>query len=326
MQRSQRQTELDILRLLATLAVIMIHSGILGSAAHVGVVWCVPAFFMISGRFFLDPQREVSIGKLWRKQLLRIAVAFVIWSAVYTVYYVATGAYQGLNLFGILTQYLVGPYHFWYLYALAGLYILTPLLRPIAADEKLCGYFLVLFGLCNIAFEYLIYLPKVGGVLENLLTRFRLDMVTQYVGYYMLGWFLWNHRDHMSKRTELAVYILGILMFLGTVVAECLVSEELREADFVKQYMKPNVVIYSAAIYLFFVKRVSQLHFSEKVQSIFAMTTEYGFGVYCAHAIVLLLCANVFRIGALRVIVAYVVSLGIAMILRRIPVIGKKIT
>lgn len=326
MQRSQRQTELDILRLLATLAVIAIHSGSLGSAAHVGVVWCVPAFFMISGRFFLDPRREISVGKLWRKQLSRIAVAFVVWSGVYTVYYVVTGAYQGLNVFGILTQYLVGPYHFWYLYALAGLYILTPLLRPIAADEKLCGYFLALFGLCNVAFEYLIYLPKVGGVLENPLTRFRLDMVTQYVGYYMLGWFLWNHRDHMSKRTELAIYILGVLMFTGTVVAEYLVSDELREADFVKQYMKTNVVIYSASMYLFFIKRVSQLHFSEKVQSIFAKTTEYGFGVYCVHALVLMLGSSVPVGGTLRVAGAYLISLAITVVLRRIPVIGKKIT
>ena len=68
MAEIKRQTELDILRLLATLAVIMIHGGLnpltdnliikyMYRGMHAAIVWCVPVFFMISGRFFLDPER-----------------------------------------------------------------------------------------------------------------------------------------------------------------------------------------------------------------------------------------------------------------------------
>lgn len=55
MSENKRQTELDILRLLATLAVIMIHGGLnpltdnlmikyMYRGLHAAIVWCVPVF------------------------------------------------------------------------------------------------------------------------------------------------------------------------------------------------------------------------------------------------------------------------------------------
>ena len=72
----QRQTELDILRFLATLAVIVIHMGRIPYVADcwaessvemsiVPLVWCVPVFFMISGRFFLDPEKNITLKNLY---------------------------------------------------------------------------------------------------------------------------------------------------------------------------------------------------------------------------------------------------------------------
>lgn len=56
----------------------------------------------------------------------------------------------------------------------------------------------------------------------------------------------------MSKKTETAIYVIGILMLIATIAAECFISEELRKTDFVKQYMKPNVILYSAGdLYIF---------------------------------------------------------------------------
>ena len=76
------------------------------------------------------------------------------------------------------------------------------------------------------------------------------------MGYFMLGYFLYSKKDNMSKKTETAIYVIGILMLIATIAAECFISEELRKTDFVKQYMKPNVILYSAAIYTFFVMKI----------------------------------------------------------------------
>lgn len=342
-EQAKRQTELDVLRLLATLAVIMIHAGLdphtdnasvhlAFCGIHAAIVWWVPVFFMISGRFFLDPGRNVTQKSILRKTLPHIVVVFLFWSAIFTVYYVLSGAYDGLNVFGILTQFIDGPYHLWYLYALAGLYLLTPLLRKIAADEKTLVYMLLLFAAVNLTYEYLIYLPKVGGVLESFISGLGLQTVTGYLGYYLLGYLIWSKRDAICGRRELMIYAIGIIMLAVTIAGECLVSAELRSADFVKQYMKPNVILYSAALYTFFIKRVARIRFSEKTQQVFARLTEYGFGVYCIHALLNELISTPQLPGLsllsslLRVLVLYLLSLFLTFLIRKIPVIGKKIT
>lgn len=326
--QSRRQTELDILRLLATLAVITMHAGDTPSMFVAGIVWCVPVFFMISGRFFLDPAREIDLGRILRKYLPQILAAYVVWTAVYVVYYVASGAYAGLNLFGILNQYIEGPYHFWYLFALAGLYLLTPLLRRITADEGATAYFLILFAAYNLTTEYLIYLPKLGEIIRSFSDKLGVQL-GGYVGYFVLGWYIHRMKDRVGPRLERLLYGAGILLFALTVLLEGMISPELQAADFVKQYRKTNVVLYSACLYLFFVKRVARVPFSDRTRRLFARLTEYGFGVYCAHALVNELLPTL-PLGmftpVVRVAGIYLVSLGLTALIRRIPVVGKRIT
>lgn len=337
MTATKRQTELDILRLLATLAVIMIHGGLgiqtdieivkhIYYGIHAAIVWCVPVFFMISGRFFLDPERNVPLRKILTKYIPHIITVFIFWTAVYTAYYKLSGAYDDLNIFGIMTQFIEGPYHFWYLYTLVGLYIITPFLRKIAENKQLLVYFLILFVILNVTTEYLVYLPKVGDIIQSFADKFCLSMVIGYVGYFMLGYFLWSIKDSVTKRRELILYVIGIMFFIGTILAEALVSPELREADFVKQYMKPNVVIYSTILYLFFIKRVSKINFSERAVKILAFLTEMGFGIYCVHALVNELFQISLPCSSLRVICIYLISLVLTYLIRKIPYIGKKIT
>lgn len=339
----QRQTELDILRFLATLAVIVIHMGRIPYVSEcwaagrfpmsiAPLVWCVPVFFMISGRFFLDPERNVPLKALFQKYIFRLVLAFALWSAVYTAYYVWDGTYGNLNIFGILTMYIQGPIHFWYLYAAIGLYLLTPLLRKLTQDKTVCLYALVLFAIYNIITQYLVYIPKVGTILENTASRLGLESLNGYVGCYLLGSILYEYRDKITRKWERAIYLLGAAMMLLTYFLDITISEELRAADFVKQYQKPNVIFYSAAIYLFCIKRVSRLDFSEKIRSLFAKTTEYGFGVYILHALVIELISLIeFQNQSLMPVVVtllltaciFLVSFLLTAMIRKIPHVGK---
>ena len=64
-KKKNRQTELDLLRLIAMMGVIVMHIKLSGTVPHTqfgstmyhgiwaSVTWCVPVFVMISGRFFL---------------------------------------------------------------------------------------------------------------------------------------------------------------------------------------------------------------------------------------------------------------------------------
>ncbi len=214
MSENKRQTELDILRLLATLAVIMIHGGLnpltdnlmikyMYRGMHAAIVWCVPVFFMISGRFFLDPERDVSAKKILTVYLPHIIVPFLVWSGVYTAYGLISGSYSHLSTFGVIAEFIHGPYHLWFLYSLAGLYLLTPILRKAAADGKTLAYFLIMFAAVNVVTQYLIYVPKIGGMISDFIERTGLRAVTGYMGYFMLGYFLYSKKDNMSKKQRL---------------------------------------------------------------------------------------------------------------------------
>ena len=70
-----REIELDLLRILAMLAVIIVHigAGETDTLSHTDInwkiltffgavmTWQIPCFVMISGRFFLDPERTVTV-------------------------------------------------------------------------------------------------------------------------------------------------------------------------------------------------------------------------------------------------------------------------
>lgn len=339
----QRQTELDILRFFATLAVIVIH---IGRIPYVSECWAsglfdvsiapfvssVPVFFMISGRFFLDERKTITLHTLFRKNIFRLTFTFVLWSAVYTMYYVWDGTYAELNIFGILTEYIHGPVHFWYLYATVGLYLLTPLFRKIVQDKAVCRYALVLFAVYNLTTQYLIYLPKVGGIVEHAVGRLGLESLSGYMGCFLLGYVLYINQKKITKRWEITIYILGAVLMSLTYILDISISVELRSSDFVKQNQKPNVIFYSAAIYLFFIKRVSKCAFSDRIRKLFAKTTEYGFGVYILHALVIELFIflpfparpmSPALVTVVLTVCVYIVSFLLTAMIRKIPGVGK---
>ena len=346
MPETKRQTEFDVLRLLAILAVITMHasgnkylSGNFDPRQHsmlvAAIVWCVPVFFMISGRFFLDPKRNVTTGTIWKKHIGRIVVVFVVWSSVYTIYYVESGAYDGLNIRGILTQWIEGPYHFWYLYALIGLYAFAPILRKITENEKIMLYFLALYAVANIIGEYLVYLPKFGGIIGGIYDKLLLGNVAGYIGYYVLGYCVFHYRNAIDRKIEMVIYIIGAICFAATILLEGQISPELQKAGFVKQYLKPNVILFSTAIYVFFVKRVSQISFSAKSVKIWGKLTELSLGVYIQHALVNEVLAFIpiaqpvahpYIILFALTAAIYLLSLALTWLIRKIPFVGKKIT
>ena len=339
----KRETELDILRLLATLGVIFTHGcGIETDSAIARnimtfliatVTWHVPVFVMISGRFFLDPERDVSAAKI-KKAIRRLVFAFLFWNVFYQAYYILTGAYSSLNWKGILSQALMGPYHFWYLFMLVCLYAITPFLRKIAGDKKLAEYVLVLFLVFEFLTTYGPDLPLVGATVDQLVAKTNFHFALGFSGYYILGYYL--HRYPVTGRKETGLYVLGISMLLFTGTATLWKTLQGAEGEeWFSKYLMPNVVIEAAALYTFFVNRVSHIRFGEKVAAAISKLAELSFGAYLVHALVLAFSeiipwnsipGNPVLIVVMRVVFVFAASTGAAALLRKIPVIGKKIT
>lgn len=343
----KRETELDILRILALLAVIWVHVGGMETDSLPTsdpncqmliflksiMTWEIPVFVMISGRFFLDTDREMPFRKLWNAAV-RLVVAFVAWNIVYQTYYILTDTYTGLNWKGILSQALIGPYHFWYLYMIIGMYAITPFLRKITVDKCLMRYFILLFLIFAFLTRYGVELPFLGSTISSMLDNMGMKFVLGYSGYYILGYYL--RRYEIPDKFELPLYLAGIGMVIAGATANT--WQSVRDGAYTEWYtgyLAPNTAVAAAAIYTFFVKRVRRIHFSERMEKWITKLSEYSFGVYLVHALVLDLFAQAglkptvlhpILMLPLITLIAYLVTNVLVLLLRKVPCIGEKIT
>ena len=340
--KKHREVELDILRILALLAVISVHSTGMGtediSVTSVEkqiliffdsiVTWQIPVYVMISGRFFLDPERDMPANKLG-KAISRIIIAFVFWNIIYQVFYCLTGQYADLNWKGVISEVIKGPYHFWYLFMIVCLYAITPFLRLITKDKKLMEYFILLFFIFESLVGYGVELPGIGNTLSEILTSANFHFALGYSGYYILGYYLQKYG--LPNRLEFVLYGIAIILMVMASVATLRRSiVEGANYEWYTGYLKPNIIIVSSAIYLFFTKRVSRIHFAEEVIEVITKLSEYSFGVYLIHALILTMIGYT---GLTPVIMHPVIVLGTFMIcsviigcIRKISFWGKRIT
>ncbi|HEU5347803.1 MAG TPA: acyltransferase family protein, partial [Ktedonobacterales bacterium] len=142
---SRRVLYLDILRIVAMLAVVCIHTtaGVLYDvsarktldwrAAMVltaGSRWCVPMYVLLSGAFLLTYRRRYTSREFIRSRLLRIGVPFLAWSIIYMIWSAMIVHQTHISTWADVWNQLVYPayYHLWFFYMLIGLYLATPAL------------------------------------------------------------------------------------------------------------------------------------------------------------------------------------------------------
>lgn len=290
----------DLFRILSCFAVIVIHVSVsLSDAVHVqSYEWqvmnlydslarfCVPAFVMLSGMFFLRPDRELPLKKLYGKYILRIATAFLFWSVLYALI-IETTNYTPFTLYlvkKILLRFVIGHYHMWFLYMLAGLYMITPFLRTIIAhtDKRMLEYFLLLCFIFAVFFRTLAILGFIS-TLNTVLSKMNMHFVLGYVGYYVAGYYL--HTYTLSRWKKRLIYVLGILGAAGTVIFSSLMSvRDGATNGTLHHYLSPNVMFVAIALFLFFKDHVSKIKLSDRMAGIVTKLSSYTFGIYLAHA------------------------------------------
>ncbi|MCR5736919.1 MAG: acyltransferase [Eubacterium sp.] len=334
-----RYTELDILRIIALLAVISVHVPqdelfslgnwhwtyytICGAA----VTWQVPIFVMISGRFFLDPMKNITISGLLKKNISRLVIAFLFWDVIYQTFYILNGTYASLNAKGILMEAIQGPYHFWFLFMLVCLYMITPFLRKFTDDKQLMQIFILLFFLFQAWSGYGEMLPSIGSTVSALYVKTNFHFALGYSGYFVLGYYLYKYP--LAKKQEFLLYALGILSFAATISIVVLKQD----ASYSK-YLMPNVILEASALYTFFVNRMSKIEYKEKLRTFFAKLAEYSFGIYLIHPLVIDVL-GLFGIDSetitpmvmvpLLIIGCFMVSYMIVGLIKKIPVPDNKL-
>lgn len=342
----ERIIAFDILRIIAAFAVITIHvsaeqwnlpftEGWEVRNLYDGLSrWCVPIFVMISGALFLDSEKGISLKKLFGKNLLRIVVAYFVWSLVYKLYEVAHSESSApIVLSTFLRDIVHGHFHLWFLKMLMGLYVAIPVMRHICADKKVERYFLVL------ALATTFFLPFVLHCIEQLLDiecfshfykDMKLNIATGFIGYFMLGHYL--KTNPLSRKERLLVYLSGILCAISTVVLNSFYSHHVGEpTEEFFGYLHPMALFVATALFLFVLEK--SMHVPSNWHPLIRNISAMSFGIYLIHMLVVYFLRDSFNLDSSTFnlvlsipcvcLLTFILSYVVIRLLYMIPIVNK---
>lgn len=345
----------DILRIVAVFAVMVLHVGASDFCSssvesyNWQVVnfyecllrWAVPVFVMISGMFFLNPKKEITLSKLYRKNIFRIITALIFWGVLYrTISVIETVIADKIDLktlaVTMLNEYsklLFGPvwYHLWFLYMIVGLYILVPVFRVFTrhAKEKHYKYLILIYLLLGSTLP----LIKDSILLVNrtLEINFEISEMLGFSCYFVLGYYLYKYKVY--KRTKRWVYILAIVSVVLQIIGTFFISNQLGTGhELLYETFRPNIVIQSIAVFLFVKDLPLKVNFSERTKSWIFTLSRYSFGMYLVHDLFNILFSkigftatsfNSFFAIPICSVATFILSFMAVWVLDRIPVIKK---
>jgi surface polysaccharide O-acyltransferase-like enzyme len=220
------------LRVAAMSAVVLIHamSAIVGNgevrgsltwwlatALDLGVSWSVPVFIMVSGALLLAAREAETPGAFYVRRLQRIAIPLVV---AHVGYLLVRALWDGEALTPTkITVYLLQANvwsHLYFFWIILGLYLITPLLRPVVAafgrrELVVIGGGVILWMWAVQASGVL--LTQIGSR-TTIWQPAALTLFIPYVGYFVLGYAL---RDLVLRRRWLAA-VIGLLVVADAVV------------------------------------------------------------------------------------------------------------
>lgn len=336
----QRLWNLDLLRIIAISAVVVIHTtqnmgkldvyGFDWAVLNVydGLVrWAVPVFVMISGVLFLNPAKEQPLKKLYSKNVLRIVTITLFWGLVYAALNHPPADLSFESLYAFFRTAVLGHYHMWFLYMIAGLYILVPILRCIAASPKTLDYFLAVAFVLNTALPFLTSFGHLS-LLTQLTDSMLFQMPLGYSFYFLLGY--WLSQRAFTRREEIGIYALGIAGVVATVLLTLIASQAAGKSVFT-YYGNFSLPVCLASVALFVSSKRWPIAPGGKHPVIARLSTS-TLGVYLVHVIVLDALAHaglsalsfnpVLAVPATAA-AAIVISFALAALMTKIPFFNK---
>jgi len=262
---------IDILRIFAFVFIVMLHTlnrqyGLTVWMSGYAVISIgVNLFIMISGYLLLD--RTETVKEFFRKRFFSILPLFIIFNIIYIYFY---------NHSFITIKKISAP-HFWYIYMILGLYLLTPWLRKVLQyAEKETFYVVVLWFLCNVLNPYMQFFkfPKIP---------FSHFPITGFIGYYILGYYLKKYRYKLEKIPFICVIGVYITGFLISVLSTkyVLVTTGNRISDFFDKNSLGTFFM-SVSFFIFWIK----FNFKNR-NKVIRMISDSTYFAYLIHIIIL---------------------------------------
>ena len=274
-----RDYSLDLIRVIACLMIVLMHSPMSGLGTS-GFVLCgvsyftapgIGLFFMISGALLLKGNggRPFETRYFLRRRFTKILVPLVFWTLVG----------WGLEQCGVKnTEQGI----LWFMYCLAGIYLLTPILSRwlVLAKVKEIEFYLLLW-LMTLCVPFVELFTPVNESDTSWLYYFH-----GYVGYYVLGFYLQNYKGKGWLWTNIGKVMWGIVLVLFSIVLPLALFILQIEVDFYRVcwYLSITVALQCVAWWSL-VKRMMKA--ATQLPVWVGVLSNLCFGIYLVHILVM---------------------------------------
>lgn len=349
---SGRVAWLDFLRVFSAFSIVFLHvsshyleyqipfgsfSWFLTDAALAFTRFAVPVFVMISGVFFLSPQKDISLAALYRKYIGRILSVLIGWAIVRTA---VMNVWLGHAPAGEWAQdVFISVMWYWFLPMIIGLYMVSPFLRVLTAqgERKLMIYFMTLCLIFAMGLPVLEDIEKFFFPNSQYVSMFiKLIKIPFWVfgAHFMFGYYAFTYE--ISPRAKKWIYGTALVAWLLIAAGAYVFDDKSGRFYFYSMQgasLSPLTFFTGAALFLATKDMLGKIVFGPRVLFWSERLARYSLGVYMFHLILVELAAHFglfealngcypVTVPVLAVFIFMLANAGIAL-LYKIPVFRK---
>lgn len=289
---------------------------------------------MLSGALLLQPSKlNEPIRVFFKKRFNRIGFALIFWSLIYLIwaFFVSSTPVTAENFVqGFLFSFFSGSYyHFWFLYLIIGLYLLTPILRALVLcdSQKILKYLITLWFI-GVAIVPVIQLIT-GHVFHDTLI-----VMGGTIGYFVLGLYLQKIKIRSS-----VLYGLFFASFFFTILSTWLMRFQfysIGQNYFFFDYLSVNVILSSVTTFMILSKFPAEWpkHTHPLIRGVVHAISKNTLPIYLFHLIVMETLQNGylgFKLSLTTInpiigvpiitTVTLFITLGLILLMKKVPVL-----
>ncbi|MCC7491592.1 MAG: acyltransferase family protein [Fimbriimonadaceae bacterium] len=252
----------------------------IAAGLRAAVTWAVPVFVMLSGALLLDPRKDEPLRQFVVRRCSRVGWPLLAASTAYLAWRVYYRQETPTPLWALRhLAYGTTWAHLYFLYLIAGLYAVTPVLRQFTRHaSRRQQWALALVALAVGILDKLLRTTFHSGGASGLL------LFGPYLGYYALGWLL---RDVVLCRRRCVA--LGTLWLAATAFTTLLCRAAMDLADgpgwrfYAFEFLTPQIALQAVCTWLL----AQQLWRQARSRRLTRLLGEATLGVYLLHPAVL---------------------------------------
>lgn len=252
-----RQSNYDLLRIISTISVVLIHvNATVANSNNISLVgfnicsliniitrFSVPCFVMLSGAFILNNEKNADYKHFYAKSFYKIGIPLIIFSFLMLIISEVSAIMKGTGLAELVLSLLKGEFNnYWFMFMLAGLYFLVPIIIRIKNTiSKKCytiGSFVWLF------------VAMISQLTSTYSVSWAFGIIFSFVGYFLVGNVIY---ENMSRIKFKGLY------FIFAIICYALLFVFRDSTLFIKHYENaysswfcPLIIISSICVFIAF--------------------------------------------------------------------------